>query len=59
MGGLGVVPPGVARQGHRKAGVLNRIALQPFSNEGKGPALAAKAQGHQLLAGLGSACADA
>ena len=59
MGGLGVVPPGVARQGHREAGVLNRVALQAFSNEGKGPPLATKAQVHQLLAGLGSACADA
>jgi hypothetical protein len=39
--------------------VLNRVTLQAFSNKGKGPALAAEAQGYQLLlAGLGSFCGD-
>jgi hypothetical protein len=47
--GLGVVPPGVASEGPREAGVLNRIALEALADEGETPALAAEAQGHHLL----------
>jgi hypothetical protein len=45
MGRLGVMPPIVSRKGLRKAGVLDRVALQALADEGKTPALAAKTEG--------------
>ena len=49
MGCLGVVPPLIAAEAFGEAGVLDRVALQTLADEGKAPALAAKAQGDQGL----------